>query len=225
MNALLPPQRQRAGGGGATFEQNDVGAGPDTPRAGRIGPNAITRMAEALAEEVGSAATRRVFAACSLAHYLDAPPAQMVAEADVSALHAAVVRELDLDTVRAVCRSAGLRTADYLLAHRIPRLAQGVLRRLPPGLASRLLLAAIARNAWTFVGSGQFQATGGASPRIAIAGCPICQQLRTATPACAYFAATFERLYRELVHPTAIAYEVECAAMGAAACVFQVRWS
>ncbi len=225
MTVSLPSQRLRAGSGNGAAVAPEGDAAAHAARSGRIGPNAITRMAEALAEEIGPAATRRVFTDCNLAHYLDLPPTQMVAEADVSALHAAIVRDLGPDTVLAVCRSAGSRTADYLLAHRIPRLAQWVLRRLPPGLASRLLLAAIANNAWTFVGSGQFDAKGGASPRIAITGCPICRQLSTAMPACAYFAATFERLYRELVHHGATVHEVECAAMGNASCVFDVRWS
>ena len=44
------------------------------------------------------------------------------------------------------------------------------------------------------------------------------------TPACAYFAATFERVFGEMLGPTLSVTEVECAAMGATACVFEVRW-
>jgi divinyl protochlorophyllide a 8-vinyl-reductase len=43
-------------------------------------------------------------------------------------------------------------------------------------------------------------------------------------PVCDYFAATFERLFRALVHADARVREVECAATGAPACVFEVGW-
>ena len=50
------------------------------------------------------------------------------------------------------------RTGDYLLAHRIPKPVQALLKRLPAPLAARVLLAAITRHAWTFAGSGRFEA-------------------------------------------------------------------
>ncbi len=193
-------------------------------QASRIGPNAIIQMAAALDETLDRAATRDVFAAAGLAGYLDAPPDRMVDEREVSALHAAVVSSLGAELARAVSRSAGLRTGDYLLANRIPGPAQLLLRVLPARLASRLLLAAIGRNAWTFAGSGTFRAASGALARISIAGCPICRELTADWPACAYFSATFERLFRVLVHPGAEVRETACEARGEAACVFEVRW-
>jgi hypothetical protein len=76
-----------------------------------------------------------------------------------------------------VARSAGRRTADYLLAHRIPKPVQALLKALPARLAARVLLSAIARHAWTFAGSGVFSASTGARAR------PSCW--RSATTRCA----------------------------------------
>ncbi len=119
----------------------------------RIGPNAITRVAEALRSQRGEAATQQLFAVAGLSHHLDRPPERMVAEADVIALHAALRQ---LPGWRLIARDAGQRTAGYLLAHRIPRPVRLLLRLLPARLAAQLLAGAIARHAWTFAGSGRF---------------------------------------------------------------------
>jgi divinyl protochlorophyllide a 8-vinyl-reductase len=47
-----------------------------------------------------------------------------------------------------VARDAGHRTADYRLANRIPGPVQWALKPLPPALASRILLSAIAKHAF-----------------------------------------------------------------------------
>jgi divinyl protochlorophyllide a 8-vinyl-reductase len=52
----------------------------------------------------------------------------------------------------------------------------------------------------------------------------LCRDLSTDTPACVYYAATFERLFRELVHRHSRVIEVACEACGAEACEFEVRW-
>jgi divinyl protochlorophyllide a 8-vinyl-reductase len=43
-------------------------------------------------------------------------------------------------------------------------------------------------------------------------------------PVCDYYAATFEGLFRALVHPAARVVETECEACGAPACIFEARW-
>jgi len=134
--------------------------------AARIGPNAITRVAQALQVLLGAAAARRVFERAQLAHYLAVPPSSMVDEAEVRRLHQALRAECDAATVRCVARLAGKHTGDYLLAHRIPRAAQVVLRALPSRLATRVLLAAIGRHAWTFAGGGIFTAQPGRPLRL-----------------------------------------------------------
>lgn len=192
--------------------------------AGRIGPNAITRVAEAL----GPVRAPPVFRHAGLAAYLASPPQAMVDEGEVIALHAALRADLGEAEARRVADDAGRRTAAYLLAHRIPAAAQRLLKVLPAGMAARVLLRAIDGHAWTFAGSGRFSAqfTGDRyrSVVLTIAHNPLCRGVHSAEPACDYYRAVFERLFRALVHPGARVVETACEACGDPACVFEVRW-
>jgi divinyl protochlorophyllide a 8-vinyl-reductase len=96
-----------------------------------------------------------------------------------------------------------VRTADYLLAHRIPKPVQALLKVLPAPLACRVLLAAIRRHAWTFAGSGRFSASGRAAGGADDPRQPAVRGVASDTPACDFYAATFEHLFRVLVHPRA----------------------
>jgi divinyl protochlorophyllide a 8-vinyl-reductase len=197
--------------------------GPGSARG--IGPNAVTRVAEVLRERLCDAAAARVFAHAGLSTYLDCPPQAMVDEAEVGALHRALRDVVGAGAAHRVGREAGWRTGLYLLSHRIPRPAQAVLKRLPAALASRALLAAIGRHAWTFAGSGRVEARAGQPVRVTLAGSPIGRALTpSAEPACDFYVATFECLFRALVAPDARAEEVECEARGDPACVFEIRW-
>ena len=190
----------------------------------RIGPNAITRVAQALLRRHGRDAAARVFAQAGLARHLAEPPSRMVPEDDVTALTLALRGALPRDAVRDVQCEAGRTTADYLLACRIPRPVQALLRMLPPTLAARVLVADIRRHAWTFAGSGVFTARLGHPVELSVRGNPMCRGLRTDAPACDYYAATFERLFRALVHRDARVTEIECEAAGGEACRFAVHW-
>ncbi|PWS39034.1 bacteriochlorophyll 4-vinyl reductase [Falsiroseomonas bella] len=188
--------------------------------AGRIGPNAVTRLAEAL----GPAEAPGIFAAAGLSHRLVDPPGRMVPEAEVTALHRAARRLLGEAEAERAAREAGRLTALYLLANRIPRPLQAVLKRLPAGLAARILTGAIGRHAWTFAGSGRFRVLPGRPMRLEVAGGPIPRAGEADHPVCGYYAATFETLFRALVSPRTQVAEVACEAMGAPACVFELRW-
>jgi divinyl protochlorophyllide a 8-vinyl-reductase len=193
--------------------------------AARIGPNAVTRMAEALRALHGEAVAARVFAAAALGEMLRDPPQRMIDERDVARLHRTAHAALGAVAAAAVARDAGARTGAYLLAHRIPRPVQWLLRRLPAAIAARLLVAAIARHAWTFAGSGVFGVRwqrGGV--RLAIEHCPLCREVVASDPACDFYCATFERLFGELVRAGSTVTEVACQACGGEACVFEVRW-
>jgi divinyl protochlorophyllide a 8-vinyl-reductase len=199
-------------------------AGGAAPGTGRIGPNAITRVVEALLEIEGAERTRRVLRRARLDHDLRHPPVIMVPETRVTALHATLIEQLGTDRARAISRRAGALTARYLLAHRIPLWVQPLLRRLPAHPASRILLRAITRNAWTFSGSGELGLTGGKPVEVSIHGCPLCASVNTEAAVCDYYAATFGGLFRQLVAPSIKVDEIACRASGDEACVFRIDW-
>ena len=187
-----------------------------------IGPNAIIQMAEALCAYMGPVNTRTLMDAVGLGDYLDRPPKKMVPQTEVAALHTAVYRQLDLAAFRRVASDAGRRTGDYLLANRIPKPVQWLLKLLPDKMAARILSQAIAKHAWTFAGSGLF--TYGWQPQLvySIQGNPITASLHTELPVCDYYAATFERIFRVLVNEDWRAVEFNCEASGADACRFEI---
>jgi divinyl protochlorophyllide a 8-vinyl-reductase len=199
----------------------DVSAAPDVHR---IGPNAITRVAEALRSDLPEAEVVRLFDLAGIPAYLSSPPQQMVDEREVTRLHQVLRDELGVDAALRIGRRAGLYTGDYLLAHRIPGGVQRLLAWLPARLASRVLLGAIQRHAWTFSGSGELRVHSAFPPRLAIAGCCICRGAESEAPLCGYYASAIERLFRALVHPRAVVTETTCQATGAQACTFEVVW-
>jgi divinyl protochlorophyllide a 8-vinyl-reductase len=200
-----------------------------------IGPNAIIQVADAIRREFGLDRLVQIMHAARLAHFVATPPAQMVNEVDVVRLHQAVASSLPEEAGRAVMWQAGENTAAYLLANRIPALAQTLLRLLPASVSARLLLRAIGRHAWTFAGSSTFgYSTHPATVQISLAGSPL-----FATPACrvlaeAYFMATFETLLRELVSSRTRAAPANLQTADAkaqdasgtqAACAFELDWA
>lgn len=91
---------------------------------GRIGPNAITRLAQAAEGAMGREATRGLFSAAGLDLHLASPPQHMVPERDVTALHRALRERVGAAQAALLAREAGHLTAEYLLANRIPRPVQ-----------------------------------------------------------------------------------------------------
>lgn len=189
-----------------------------------IGPNAVTRMAQALSIRLGEDLCEDIFVSAGLEAYLKEPPTRMIPALDVATLHRETFSRLGEALAASIGRDAGRLTGDYLLTNRIPHLVQRLLKRLPRRLAARIFLALIARHAWTFVGGGDFTYDFAQCLRLRIEGAPISRDLRTETPACAYYAATFERLFSEMLGPTVRITEIECEATGDAACVFEVVW-
>jgi divinyl protochlorophyllide a 8-vinyl-reductase len=183
----------------------------------RVGPNAIIQTRTALDDLVGPALGCAVFEDAGLGCYLAAAPAEMVDEAEPAALFAALRHRMPPNAADRVLREAGLRTGDYILAHRIPRPVQVLLRRLPDMLASWLLLSAIREHAWTFAGSGEFICSHGRPLVIEIADNPL------ATPGCPWHLAVFERLFHSLVDARVTVEHSTCCAAGEAVCRTTIR--
>ncbi|MFN8830857.1 MAG: bacteriochlorophyll 4-vinyl reductase [Labrys sp. (in: a-proteobacteria)] len=199
-----------------------VGVGDE--RAGRVGPNAITRVSDTLVDQCGAAVRDRVFLAADLIRHVAEPPTAMVDENEVAALHASLHAVLGEAAARRVAREAGRRTGDYIIANRIPSLVRLLLACLPAAPAARLLVKAITRHAWTFAGSGSFAVEDGPPLTFVISGGPLSKGVATHEPACDYFAATFERLFQRLVSARAVVVETACVASGDTACRFAIRW-
>lgn len=175
--------------------------------SGLIGPNAILQLVPVLLERRGADETHALLHQSGLMVLPDGQ--SMIPEADAARLHQ-FIRQALPDDATLILREAGTRTADYILAHRIPRLAQLILKLLPAPLAAHLLARAITQHAWTFVGSGEFVA---ATPwRFLIKHNPLIAGEHAAASLCAWHEAVFERLYRVLVSPHARCREIACGA-------------
>jgi divinyl protochlorophyllide a 8-vinyl-reductase len=185
---------------------------------GRIGPNALLQLAGVLDETVGQTLRDRVFLAGGVAG-LPAPEG-MIPEGPVAAVHKALRTELGEATARPLARAAGVRTADYILARRIPKPAQVVLRLLPARLSARILAKAIARNAWTFAGSGRFRVVAQKPLEFELLDNPMVRGERSETPLCQWHEAVFETLFRRLASKRYRCREVACGAQGGGACRF-----
>lgn len=191
-----------------------------TATAGQIGPNALLQLIPVL-EAAGSAALARDLFAAARAEVPD-PALGLVPEAPVARVHHGVRARFGTGA-EALLFEAGLRTADYILAHRIPKPAQTLLRWLPPALGAPILARAIARNAWTFAGSGQFAIAPGRPPRFDLADNPLIRGERSPIPLCHWHRAVFERLFRTLIDDRLRCRETACCASGAPACRFALQ--
>jgi divinyl protochlorophyllide a 8-vinyl-reductase len=189
----------------------------------RIGPNAIIQVFAATRERMGTAFAEALLADAT-PYRPDTLPSEMVVEDEPRALVRTLVERAGPYLATSVLREAGLRTGDYLLANRIPRVAQWVMRASPKRVALRLLLGAMRRNAWTFAGSGRFVVPDGArTPELVFEECAMCRGMHEERPMCDFYAGTFERLVRALVSKHASVTEVECMAQGAGRCRFVVH--
>lgn len=187
---------------------------------GLIGPNAVSQLLPAMRAAGRECRGAALFAAAGATDWLRVPPTRMVSAERVAGLHR-LFREAG---EQAVLAAAGRLTADYLLAARIPRRAQTLLRVLPPRPAAWLLTPAIAAHAWTFAGAGAVTARAGSPTVFEISDNPLCAGERATEPLCGWHAAVFERLYQALVSPAARARETACGACGDAVCRVEIGW-
>ncbi len=182
-----------------------------------IGPNAVLQLVPVLeAREPGLGPRLMALAG------LEALPSDqgLMPEGPAARLHGAVRRERPEDAAE-ILSEAGRRTADYILAHRIPPAAQRLLKLLPGALAGPLLQKAIARNAWTFAGSGRFRIA--APLTFELEANPLIMGETSGHCLCHWHVAVFERLFRTLVDDRLVAQETGCCARGDSACRFELK--
>ncbi|MCV3271314.1 bacteriochlorophyll 4-vinyl reductase [Roseobacter sinensis] len=185
---------------------------------GLIGPNAVLQMLPQIERLGGRDRVDRMLAAAGILEVPDG--SAMIPEGDAARLHR-LIRAEEPVLAPELAAAAGDATARYILAHRIPKAAQHLMRVLPAWGAVRLLSRAIAAHAWTFAGSGEFSAQ---SPwRFEILSNPVIRGEVSTTPLCAWHAAVFEGLYRTLVHPACRCVETRCGAQpGCDTCAFEI---
>jgi divinyl protochlorophyllide a 8-vinyl-reductase len=187
-------------------------------KVGRIGPNAILQLIDVLERRGEGDLLSAVLAEAGVQR----PPrnAGMLPEADFAAVHQAL-RRLS-PAAEGVLEEAGLATGDYILAHRIPKVAQVVFRLLPGALAAPVLTKAIARHSWTFAGTGEFRVEASRPLELSVARNPLVVGWRAASPQCIWHVGVFRQLYGRLVWPRVKVREVACCACGDPACRFEL---
>jgi divinyl protochlorophyllide a 8-vinyl-reductase len=145
---------------------------------------------------------------------------KMIPEGEAARLHQQLRREEPGKAAR-LAEEAGRLTAEYILAHRIPKPVQWLLKALPAGLAARLLAKAIEKHAWTFVGSGRFRIIDAWT--FEIENNPLICGEASDHCLCHWHAGVFARLYQELVSPTCQCEETCCGAVtGGGVCRFEL---
>lgn len=189
--------------------------GADRDCLGRIGPNSVVQLGHAVTDRFGREAAERLYRMAGQLELLREPPADMIDEALPARLFKALWRAHP-DAAPELAADAGRRTADYVIANRLPRAARIVFAIAPRAIGARLLLKAVARNAWTFVGSGRCETQFGRPILISIRDNPLIM------PDCAWHAAVFERLFERLVARGARVRHTGCCRLGARSCRFEI---
>jgi len=191
------------------------------PTGDLLGPNAITRMHEALLALEGRRTADEIFEQAGLAGYVTSPPTEPVEVQEFRALITTTHRVLGRSRALAVLADAGRRVGQYVLANRIPAPVRWLLPRLPAAWALRVLFAAMRQNAWTFAGRAPVRFNAQAGGTIEIISAPTAMIVGDDT-ACGFYSAAFTVLLQALVRPSSVVHEVTCAAMGASHCRFAV---
>lgn len=182
-----------------------------------VGPNAIIQTLAAVASRAGLQARSDLAAQAKL----ESPVGgwQSMVQVDlVNRLNASVVAEFGAERAAAIMRDAGSRTGHYILENRIPSAVQTLLRWLPPKLATRVLLKAIAKNAWTFAGSARVEV---GPDWICIHDNPICLG-RAGLSGCLWHEAVFQTLFSAIVGRSVEVRETHCLGRGDAFCRFEI---
>lgn len=160
----------------------------------RIGPNSIIQTVGALETACGKSQAEEILRKIGQGHWIGNLPTEMTEESKFHALVMALEQEIGEKATAGILKESGERTARYLLRVRIPAPFQKIVKLLPPGLAFKVFLFAISKNAWTFAGSGEFGYGSKPYPNITV---------RVTYPSHPvvgnFYLGTFTALLRELV--------------------------
>ena len=159
-----------------------------------IGPNAVLQAVAVMEDRLGHAETQAILADAQIAALPTGD--HMIPEIEVLRLHRWLALHDPMGSF-VIAREAGARTADYIIANRIPAAAVWLLRHLPAGLAAPLLMAAIGTHAWTFIGAGRFTPQGAWA--FTIDRSTALDPVLPPDSLFHWYAAVFTRLYRRLV--------------------------
>ncbi|MEO0463905.1 MAG: bacteriochlorophyll 4-vinyl reductase [Pseudomonadota bacterium] len=159
-----------------------------------IGPHAVIHLAQVMHEVLGRTATHTV-----LGHaQIETLPSghAMIPEIEALRLHRWLLLWEPVEGF-AIAREAARRTADYIIANRIPGPAAALLRLLPAALAAPLLMRAIRHHAWTFIGAGRFEPH--SARDFTIDRSAVDDPMPVPDSTFDWYGAVFERLYQQLV--------------------------
>ncbi len=197
-------------------DQTIVGLPVAVEGAGTIGPNSVTQLGNSVAAILGNDARETLFRMAGLEGLLLCPPENMIDESIPNALFRALW-QIFPETASDMAAEAGRRTADYVIENRIPRFVQMIMRVAPRYLSAQMLMQAIRKNAWTFVGSGHCQIATQGRLLITISDNPLVM------PDCVWHAAVFERLFERLVANGTTVNHTDYCSGNTPVCRFEIR--
>lgn len=186
--------------------------------AGFMSANMVLPLYEVLGQYVSQEERNRLYSDAGL-RYLPGPE-DPVREKQVSKLHQSI-RLLYPELSKDIFEEAAVMAADIVAEYRIPVSGKMMLRRLPWPLATWMLVRSAQQNAWTFGGSGTFEAH--TTAQVSLSHNPITRGETSSAPVCHFHRTLFERLFRLLVHPRMTCTEHQCEASGGSACKFELR--
>jgi divinyl protochlorophyllide a 8-vinyl-reductase len=197
-------------------------AGPRRPNPGtgaRIGPNSVLQLVPLLDDRLGTGPREMLLAQSGMK---DLPGDEgLMAEEPAARLHQALRAQYP-ELATDLTWRAGLRTADYIISHRIPPVVIHLLQHSPPWLSAPLLARTIEKHAWTFAGSGRFRIASKRPLVFELHNNPVVRGETSAEPLCHWHAAVFQRLFASLVDSKMTCIETACCAAGSDCCRFEI---
>ena len=185
----------------------------------RIGPNSVLQLVPLLDDRLGTGPREMLMAQSGLT---ELPSDEgLMDEGPAARLHQAL-RELYPDLVPELTRHAGVRTADYIISHRIPMVVMHLLQNSPPWLSGPLLARTIEKHAWTFAGSGRFRVASKRPLVFELYDNPVVRGEQADAPICHWHSAVFQRLFNNLVDKDLRCRETACCATGSDCCRFEL---